>query len=101
MAFKTLLAFLAVPAIVCAAITPQAARNETIRIVGGYIAQKNQFPYAVSVQTYGSRSLCAGSLLDATTVLTAGHCLTAETASDFFVRAGSLVSPHVLHSSVE
>ena len=43
------------------------------RIVGGWEARLNEFPYQISVQWRGSH-VCGGSLLDRYHVLTAAHC---------------------------
>ena len=47
------------------------------RIVGGEPAEKNEFPWQVSlVRKWSSRPFCGGSLLSSNTVLTAAHCET-------------------------
>lgn len=44
MAIETLLTALLVPAIVSAAIPPFPGRNDTLRITGGFYAQKGGLP---------------------------------------------------------
>ncbi|KAF3033306.1 hypothetical protein E8E12_000872 [Didymella heteroderae] len=98
MTIKILLAALLVPALAFAIIPPQPERNATIRIIGGVDAEKNDFPYLVSLQLRTRQDLehfCGGSLLDATTILTAAHCVRflsnyGDDAADVFVRVGSL-----------
>jgi secreted trypsin-like serine protease len=97
MAIRTLLVGLLVPAFVTASILPQPGRNDTIRILGGVDAKRGDFPYAVSLRLLPKDSLCTGSLLDATTVMTAAHCIKFAqeegfSPSDISVRVGSLVS---------
>jgi V8-like Glu-specific endopeptidase len=64
---------------------------ENAKIVGGTEATAGEFPYIVSLSQGGSH-FCGGSLLNAYTVVTAGHCSTGVSASSVRVRAGSLVS---------
>lgn len=49
------------------------------RIIGGFDAAPGQFPYQVSVRSTAKANFeghfCGGSILNATTVLTAAHCL--------------------------
>ncbi|KAJ8114163.1 hypothetical protein OPT61_g3887 [Boeremia exigua] len=96
MAGKFFLAALAFPGMMCTALSPLSEHNSTIRIAGGITAQKGDFPYVVSMQlSRGLSHHCTGSLLDATTVLTAAHCIDdvrkrGMGASGVVVRAGSL-----------
>ncbi|KAF2791175.1 trypsin [Melanomma pulvis-pyrius CBS 109.77] len=85
MEFKALLVALAIPAVSIAAIIPQGSQ-----IVGGVAASQGDFPFIVSLQTSSGSHFCGGSLLNANTVLTAGHCTVGQTASSLRVRAGSL-----------
>jgi len=90
MAFKTLLTALAVPAVVFgAAIPPNEFSTQGTQIVGGTAAAAGDFPFIVSLQQSGSH-FCGGSLLNANTVVTAGHCAVGQSASSLSVRAGSL-----------
>jgi trypsin len=93
MAFKSFMtAALVAPAVVFgAAIPPTEAGTSSINIVGGVAAAAGEFPFIVSLQVSGSH-FCGGSLLNANTVVTAGHCGVAYSASSVSVRAGSLVS---------
>ncbi|CAG9100848.1 unnamed protein product [Plutella xylostella] len=55
----------------------QAAEREATRIVGGSTSSLGQFPYQaglVITLTNGRTSVCGGSLLSNTRVLTAAHC---------------------------
>lgn len=102
MSSKTLIAALLVPVMVCAALKPVTGLDTEIRIIGGGNAQKDEFPYAVSLQLSARNAhFCTGSLLEAKTVLTAGHCVTAIYeyglgTEDVAVRVGSLVSHPLL-----
>lgn len=71
------------------AIPPVDAGTSSINIVGGEAASAGDFPFIVSLQVSGSH-FCGGSLLNANTVVTAGHCGVAYAASRVSVRAGSL-----------
>ncbi|GJQ83332.1 hypothetical protein Trydic_g15640 [Trypoxylus dichotomus] len=44
------------------------------RVVGGYNATENQFPYQVSLRYNGNHN-CGGSIIGDKWVLTAGHCV--------------------------
>jgi len=54
------------------------------RIIGGSRAQKNRYPYTVSMQDRGGH-FCGGSLISRDFVLTAAHCL----GGSYDVRIGS------------
>lgn len=83
-------AALAATAAAAPAIPPTEAGTSSINIVGGEAAAAGDFPFIVSLQVSGSH-FCGGSLLNANTVVTAGHCGVAYSASQVSVRAGSLV----------
>ncbi|KAF2119062.1 trypsin [Lophiotrema nucula] len=87
MGLKAILIALVAPAVYGAAL-PQVHTDST-QIVGGTAAAAGDFPFIVSLQKSGSH-FCGGSLLNARTVLTAGHCAVGQTASTLKVRAGSL-----------
>ncbi|KAK7191318.1 trypsin A chain (extracellular trypsin protease) [Paraphaeosphaeria sporulosa] len=91
MAIKSFLtaALVAPAAVFGAAIPPTEAGTSSINIVGGEAASAGDFPFIVSLQVSGSH-FCGGSLLNANTVVTAGHCGVAYAASRVTVRAGSL-----------
>jgi hypothetical protein len=89
----SLLMALAMPALSLAAAIPQDDFHiDAAQIVGGTAAASGEFPYIVSLQTSSGSHFCGGSLLNANTVITAGHCAEGQTASRLRVRAGSLVS---------
>lgn len=77
------------PAMSLAAAIPQ---DDFTLIVGGSPAASGEFPYIVSLQNSRGSHFCGGSLLNANTVITAGHCAEGQTASALRVRAGTLVS---------
>ncbi|KAM3452275.1 hypothetical protein MY5147_008448 [Beauveria neobassiana] len=70
------------------AISATLAAAATIdkRIVGGEDANIGDFPFLVSIRNQDGIQFCGGSLLDSTTVLTAGHCVKGSS----YVKAGSL-----------
>ncbi|XP_055955627.1 coagulation factor X-like [Patella vulgata] len=58
-----------------------------VRIVGGVPAEKCEYPWVVRLQA--ADSLCAGSIIDETHILTAAHCVGASTKNiDVTVYAG-------------
>ena len=69
-----------------AAAGVQAAPAAHKSIVGGTPADPSQFPYVAAVET--RHSLCTGSVISPTHVLTAAHCIEAD-ASGLTVRIGS------------
>ncbi|EAT87042.2 hypothetical protein HBI56_139780 [Parastagonospora nodorum] len=91
---QSILAALAVPALVYGAAIPQEFPenwDETSEdIVGGVTAAQGDVPFIVSVSLSGVGHYCGGSLINANTVVSAAHCYQGETATDFSVRAGSL-----------
>lgn len=93
---KSVLAALALPALISGAAIPQDPAipdwdENTADIVGGVAAAQGDFPFIVSVQLSGSH-LCGGTLVNANTVISAAHCYYGRTSSSFRIRAGSLVS---------
>jgi len=91
---QSILAALAVPALIYGAAIPQEETADDI--VGGVAAAQGDLPFIVSVALSGFGHYCGGSLINANTVVSAAHCYQGETATDFSVRAGSLVSDDVL-----
>jgi len=99
---KSILAALAVPALVYGAAIPQEqdlpefnwdeSSPDTSDIVGGVAASQGDFLPIVSVQLAGLGHLCGGTLLNANTVVSAAHCYYGRTTASFSIRAGSLVS---------
>ncbi|RWS26206.1 Transmembrane protease serine 2-like protein [Leptotrombidium deliense] len=57
------------------------------RIIGGKLATEDQFPWQVTLNTYGQH-FCGGSIITNKCVLTAAHCL--EHSYKITVRAGTL-----------
>ncbi|XP_031355048.1 chymotrypsin-1-like [Photinus pyralis] len=58
------------------------------KIVGGSDAPEGAYPYQVSLRSFGSHN-CGGSIIDATTVMTAAHCVTGSSPSFLRVVVGS------------
>ncbi|CAF2182438.1 unnamed protein product [Rotaria magnacalcarata] len=58
------------------------------RIVGGENASSGAWSWAVSIRI-GTGSLCGGSIISSSWVITAAHCVEYFTESDFIVYAGS------------
>lgn len=77
-------------------IKPSIARE--LRIINGDRAVPNSWPWLVSLR-YGTifkngtisknTHYCGGSLIDSTTVITAGHCVDSLNASSIFVAIGT------------
>ncbi|KAG8623745.1 hypothetical protein KVT40_008721 [Elsinoe batatas] len=88
MQIKAILIGLGVPALTLAAALPQRAGDKE-NIVGGTAASAGEFPFIVSIQRSGSH-FCGGTLVNANTVVTAGHCTEGLSTSGLTIRAGSL-----------
>jgi trypsin len=56
------------------ALSTDLSGKET-RIIGGFQAEENRYPYSVSLQDRFSGHFCGGSLILKDVVLTAAHCL--------------------------
>lgn len=63
------------------------AESSSSRIVGGTPAETNEFPSQVSLQRF-DRHFCGGTLVKADWVLTAAHCMSGLSPSDFKVKIG-------------
>ena len=61
------------------------------RVTGGDLAELGEFPFLVAPQ-YNGKQWCGATLLNAYTVLTAGHCSINVPAGNVTIRAGSTVS---------
>lgn len=72
---RTVVLLLAVAAAACAALAPRAeAEPRTVSVVGGTPIAIETVPYQVFLLIGGDQA-CGGSVLDATHVLTAAHCV--------------------------
>lgn len=60
------------------------------RVTGGNLAEPGEFPFLVAPQLNGEQ-WCGGTLLNAYTVLTAGHCSITIPPENVTIRAGSTV----------
>jgi hypothetical protein len=81
--------------VVSAGAIAAAAATGASRVVGGTVIQVQQAPWTVYVQDQsgGTRFLCTGSIVDASHILTAAHCVYDDagrlaTPSQVTVRAG-------------
>lgn len=91
MAYKLTLATALLASLAAAAPAQTTTSGGQEKIVGGEAASEGEFPYIVSLSQYGSH-FCGGALLNAETVVTAGHCSEGMDAGSVQVRAGTLVS---------
>ena len=61
------------------------------RVIGGYVAQKGEFPYqAILREKNNGNQFCGGTIISDKWILTAGHCIVDETNI-----------PNLLHSPEE
>jgi trypsin len=81
--------FLAMASIPFNLAAPGLSKLES-RITGGDVAEPGEFPFLIAPQLNG-RQWCAGTLLNAYTVLTAAHCSINIPPGNVTVRAGSTV----------
>ncbi|XP_018333506.1 trypsin-1-like [Agrilus planipennis] len=58
------------------------------RVVGGVHVDIRDYPYQTSVQ-YSSIHICSGSIIAESIILTAAHCVSQKSVSQFSIRAGS------------
>lgn len=70
------------------------------RVAGGDLAEPGEFPFLVAPQLNGGQ-WCGATLLNAYTVLTAGHCSINIPAENLTVRAGSVVRDVLSQSKQE
>lgn len=74
-----------------------AAATVNKRIYAGEEAKEGEFPFIVRLHYEDPTIICGGSLLDSTTVVTAGHCVGMRKLKVLSVRAGSLVNTPSFH----
>ena len=68
-------------------------REPEVKIVGGDFVPPGYFNFIVALTQLGEE-YCGGTLINANTVLTAGHCSVGVNPADFKARVGSHVSTH-------
>jgi secreted trypsin-like serine protease len=61
---------------------------DTDRIVGGANTSIATVPWQVSIQTNGGSHFCGGSIIDASWILTAAHCVSGSSAGSMRIEAG-------------
>jgi len=66
---------------------PRRLKLWPTRIVGGSVVERNELPYQISLQYYGSH-ICGGTVLNENYIVTAGHCAEVGSASTFSIVAG-------------
>ncbi|CAH0553073.1 unnamed protein product [Brassicogethes aeneus] len=59
------------------------------KIIGGSLANIEEFPYQVSLQ-YKGRHFCGGSIIHPRYILTAAHCVDGQSAYNLNISAGSI-----------
>lgn len=69
------------------------ANRKSSRIVGGYEAQPEAWPWMVALVSYESPTVldgqfCGGVLISSSWVLTAGHCVEGNSSTNFYVVSG-------------
>lgn len=64
--------------------TGNCGTRPNVRIVGGHEAAVNGWPWQVQLRSYSP--FCGGSLVDPLWVVTATHCVTNASPSDFKIR---------------
>ncbi|XP_065161005.1 chymotrypsin-1-like [Atheta coriaria] len=76
--------------LICFAVTVYAVSGNTgsWRIIGGEDAVDKQFPYQVSLRSFGIH-WCGGSILDEITILCAAHCVNGSSPSSLTIRVGN------------
>lgn len=82
--------FITLVALVSAAFAGTVPNNDFDgRIVNGVDTSIEAHPYQVSLQRLSGFHFCGGSIIDATTIVTAAHCLQKTSPSQIQVRLGS------------
>lgn len=59
-----------------------------LRIVGGTAATIQSYPYQIAL-LYNGQFICGGTIIEASTILTAAHCIPTTTPTVWSVRAGA------------
>jgi len=60
-------------------------------VINGFPARFNHAPYMVSIELNNSHQFCGGTIINATRVLTAAHCVRVYPINHIFVRVGAFV----------
>ena len=87
MKFKLVALALVLVGLLAACSSSAAPEAPKKRIVGGYDARANQFPFTIALRKNG-RPHCGGSIINSQWVLTAKHCVDGTSISSFSVTAG-------------
>ena len=59
------------------------------RIVGGVDASISDYPWQVALTSPSGYGFCGGSIINDSWVLTAAHCVSGESSSSLYIRAGA------------
>ena len=59
------------------------------RIVGGVDASISDYPWQVALTTTSGYGFCGGSIINDSWVLTAAHCVSGDSPSSLYIRAGA------------
>lgn len=87
MTLKVLVLGLALVGLLAACSSGSAPEGPQKRVVGGYDARPNQFPFSIVLHK-NSRFACGGSIINSQWVLTAKHCVNGANTSSLRVTAG-------------
>lgn len=84
---RSIATLLALLALVASVVVAAPANAQTDRVVGGSNTNISEAPWQIALLFDGYFG-CGGSILDESTVITAGHCVVRESPSILTVRAG-------------